>query len=84
MTTGTLKGSNEDWKQLANCRGMDISLFFEGYETSTEIQLKVDSICAACPVKTECYTFALENGLEGGVFGKKYIQPKHKARNKKR
>lgn len=84
MTIGTLKGSNEDWKDLAKCRGMDISLFFERYEESTEVQLKVDSICNSCPVQAECYAFAVENKLEGGVFGKRYIQPKHKARNKKR
>jgi WhiB family redox-sensing transcriptional regulator len=83
MTIGTLNQS-DDWKTLANCKGMDVNLFFGMYEESTEVQLKVDSICSGCPVKTECYEYAIENGLESGVFGKRYIQPKHKARNKKR
>lgn len=72
MSEFYLKG--EEWKQFANCKGEDLNDFFDNYEESNEVQLKVDRICASCVVRNECLEWALENKMEGGVFGRKYLQ----------
>ena len=54
---------------------MDTSLFFEQYESSKKIQLKIDSICASCPVQQECKQYAIDNNCDG-TWGKVYFKPK--------
>jgi hypothetical protein len=75
---------NDDWKKFANCKGMDVNLFFDDYEDSSETQLLVDKTCGDCVVRKQCLEWALENKLEGGVFGRKYLvqSPKGKKRRK--
>lgn len=77
---------NELWKLDAACRKAKVPMldFFDNYERSVEVQHRIDSLCASCPVETQCLEWAIEEKLEGGVFGRKFIQPKHKTRNKKR
>lgn len=75
---------NEDWKQFANCKGEDINKFFDAYEESSAIQLEVDTMCANCVVRTQCLDWAIEEGLEGGVFGRRYLTPTPKGRAKRK
>jgi Transcription factor WhiB len=52
----------------AACRTADPALFFpEPGDTATEAQ--AIAICAACPVRAECYDAALANKEEAGVWG---------------
>lgn len=71
--------SNEKWIEFANCKGMDLNDFFDNYEASIEVQLRVDKTCANCVVRQQCLDWAIEEGLEGGVFGRRYL--KQNARN---
>ena len=55
----------EDWTIAAACRGMDPDeLFVQG-----AAQNRAKSVCAACPVRTECLADALDNRVEFGVWG---------------
>ncbi len=65
--------SDENWKQWANCKGEPLENFFEAYENSNKIQLRIDAMCANCVVKTQCLDWAIENDLQGGVFGRKFL-----------
>lgn len=68
--------SEEDWRHRSACRDYDRSLFFpvtdDDDETEEEPPLAdptVKVICDACPVRTECLKYALENHIEYGIFG---------------
>ena len=61
----TAKKWVEDWTIAAACRGMDPDeLFVQG-----AAQNRAKSVCAACPVRTECLADALDNRVEFGVWG---------------
>ncbi|QDP95089.1 WhiB family transcriptional regulator [Microlunatus elymi] len=54
----------EDWTLQANCRGMEDALFPEASE-----QKRARTVCAGCPVRSECLAEALDNRIEWGVWG---------------
>lgn len=61
------------WQDAAACRGEDIGLFFgpDG-ERQPEREIrerKAKSICARCPVQTECLEYALSRPEKYGVWG---------------
>lgn len=55
---------------------MDINLFFEDYEESSEVAKRIDSeVCLHCPVIKQCFDFATQmedpykaHGVFGGVY----------------
>ncbi len=56
---------DEDWTSRAACReDKPDALFVRGAE-----QNKAKSVCASCPVRTECLAEALDNQIEWGVWG---------------
>ncbi len=60
------------WLRDAACLNEDAELFFPLAETgpANERQIaQAKAVCAGCPVKTDCLRFALDNGLDEGVFG---------------
>lgn len=64
------------WREQSLCRGLDVSVWFPstnlGYEpgvTQRGMYGEARSICAACPVATECLDYALANRIDHGVFG---------------
>ncbi|MFD7922054.1 WhiB family transcriptional regulator [Streptomyces sp. NPDC059740] len=56
----------ENWTRLGLCRQMDNPdvLFVQSSE-----QHRVKTICAGCPVRTECLAHALDERIEWGVWG---------------
>jgi hypothetical protein len=76
--------TDQSWREFANCKGKPLNWFFDDYEDSVAIQLKVDDICKNCVVRMQCLEWATENKVEGGVFGRKYFQQADKAKRKKR
>lgn len=57
--------SIDDWTTSAACRGMDPDeLFVQG-----AAQNRAKTVCAGCPVRTECLADALDNRVEFGVWG---------------
>lgn len=60
-----------NWKNDSACRGMDTNTFFDEYEENPETRSFVDSICAECPVRKQCFASAVTNkgwGVWGGIY----------------
>lgn len=58
--------ANRDWIEQAKCRDADDVPFFPSNRREL---VKALSFCNACPVSTECLQYALDNGIEYGVWG---------------
>ena len=59
------------WQDLALCLGMDTNLFFDLYETDTNVAKNIDQACISCPVIAMCYKYGTESdnyGVWGGVY----------------
>jgi hypothetical protein len=59
------------WQSQAACRDADPELFFPTGETAPAIvqTQKAKTICDRCPVLETCLQWAMDNGLEDGVWG---------------
>ena len=53
-----------EWTLRAKCRDMADALFPEGKD-----QKRARTVCAGCPVRSECLAEALDNRIEWGVWG---------------
>jgi hypothetical protein len=68
------RGINPDdvqWEDLALCRGLPTTLFFEVYEQDKLAALYVDEMCLRCPVMKQCALSSQTNngfGVWGGVY----------------
>ena len=60
------------WWDLALCKGMDTNLFYEKYESDSNIAKNIDEMCLSCPVISMCYESGVE-GNEYGVWGGVYL-----------
>lgn len=62
-----------DWRHRAACRGYDPEIWFptaaEGASVFEAQVAEAKSVCAMCPVRFECLTWALESGQDYGVWG---------------
>ncbi|WP_216205344.1 WhiB family transcriptional regulator [Amycolatopsis aidingensis] len=60
-----------DWRHRAACRDEDPELFFPvsdvGPGAAQVAQAK--AVCARCPVRAQCLQYALDNGLDYGIYG---------------
>lgn len=54
------------WMADANCRGLDVNVFFPNRGESLE---QIRKICRACDVQAECLAYALNNGEVHGTWG---------------
>ncbi|EOD70187.1 MULTISPECIES: WhiB family transcriptional regulator [Amycolatopsis] len=59
------------WAELAACKDEDPELFFPISEVGPGARqtAQAKAVCARCPVRAECLGYALDNGLDHGVFG---------------
>lgn len=60
-----------DWRHEAACRDEDLELFHPiGVSGPALMQLaEAKTVCRRCPVVTACLAFALDTGIDSGVFG---------------
>ena len=60
-----------DWRDLADCRDSEPTLFFPVGTTGPAIdQIEAAiAICMTCPVQESCLQYALETGQDSGVWG---------------
>lgn len=59
------------WRELAACRTADPDLFFPIGKTGPaigEIQ-RAKAVCAGCPARERCLTFALDTRQDFGIWG---------------
>ena len=76
---GNNKEVNDDWKQRAACRGMDIKIFFPDHSevnvNSRLVWVQGKQVCDSCVVRQECVEYQLpfeekacrRDGLWGGL-----------------
>lgn len=57
---------NEDWQGSARCRGLDSDQFFVRGSAQARHAIRV---CERCTVRVECLQYAIENGVDFGVWG---------------
>ena len=60
-----------EWWHLGLCRGMDTNLFYDKYESDSNIAKSIDEACLSCPVIKMCYDAGVDNeeyGVWGGVY----------------
>jgi WhiB family redox-sensing transcriptional regulator len=66
-----MKRMISDWPSQAACRDEDPELFFPVSEMGPGARqaAQAKAVCARCPVRAECLEYALDNGLDHGIFG---------------
>jgi WhiB family redox-sensing transcriptional regulator len=57
----------QDWRFDASCRDVDPEIFFP-VSAKPEFAREALAICATCPVREQCLSWALEIGADG-VWG---------------
>jgi len=61
------------WRDAGACRGKDIVLFFgpdgERQPEREVRERKAKAVCAACPVRAECLTYAVSRPEKYGTWG---------------
>jgi len=69
---GPVVGSDRaSWRESAACRFLDTELFFpigKAGRAREEIQ-RAKEVCASCPVRQACLTFALDTHQAYGIWG---------------
>jgi WhiB family transcriptional regulator, redox-sensing transcriptional regulator len=60
-----------DWRDNAACLHADPDLFFPLSTTGVAVPQveRAKRICQACPVRTACLTWALDQGSSSGIWG---------------
>lgn len=59
---------NPDWREKANCQGIDVDEFFAEH-TSYANRPLLERVCANCDVQLECLAFALKYDVIGWWAG---------------
>ena len=71
--TAVLPRPNWGWQDAAACRGEDLMLFFgpdgERQPERDIRERKAKAVCASCPVRERCLTFALDTHQDFGIWG---------------
>jgi len=57
-----------DWRDLAECRGLDDAIFFPFSEDPLASK-PAKRVCQVCPVQYHCLAFALESAQPSGIWG---------------
>jgi WhiB family redox-sensing transcriptional regulator len=59
------------WAELRACKDEDPELFFPISEVGPGAWqvAQAKAVCARCPVRSDCLAYALDNGLDHGIFG---------------
>lgn len=60
-----------DWRHRAACQDEDPELFFPVSDLGPGARQaqEAKAVCARCPVRARCLEYALDNGLDFGIFG---------------
>lgn len=65
--------NKHSWKDDAPCLNMETNDFFENYEESIEHRKSIDSLCAECPLRRQCFAVGVSQ-KEWGVWGGVYLE----------
>ena len=59
---------NQPWRAKAACNGLDPTIFYPQSDDDDEAS-PAKSVCAVCPVQTECLEYALGFREKEGIWG---------------
>jgi WhiB family redox-sensing transcriptional regulator len=59
----------EKWWELGECKGSDPEAWFPGQGAPSPTIGDMKATCAACPVRVDCLTAALDEGEKFGIWG---------------
>jgi WhiB family transcriptional regulator, redox-sensing transcriptional regulator len=57
------------WRDQAACRDVVTAEYDPFFADAAELQLEALAICATCPVRDACLTFAVRTGQQYGIWG---------------
>jgi WhiB family transcriptional regulator, redox-sensing transcriptional regulator len=57
------------WRDQAVCRDVVTADYDPFFADTAELQLEAIAICATCPVRDACLTFAVRTGQQYGIWG---------------
>jgi WhiB family transcriptional regulator, redox-sensing transcriptional regulator len=57
------------WRDQAACRDVVTADYDPFFADATDVQLEAIAICATCPVRDDCLTFAVRTGQQYGIWG---------------
>jgi WhiB family redox-sensing transcriptional regulator len=57
------------WRDHAACRDVVTAEYDPFFADNAELQAEAIAICAGCPVRDDCLTFAVRTGQQYGVWG---------------
>ena|SRR5579863_8258127 len=62
---------SDEWWGLAACRDAEPEVFFPISATSAsgDTVARAKAVCAACPVQSQCLSYALRHRQEQGIWG---------------
>jgi len=73
----SLRLPSRQWADKAACKGSDPTLFFTDSVVAREV---AKSVCADCPVCSDCLEWALAVGIKEGIWGGKSSRERKKLR----
>jgi WhiB family redox-sensing transcriptional regulator len=61
----------DEWWSVAACRDAEPELFFpiSANSASSPLVKRAKLICASCPVRSKCLSYALDHRQEQGIWG---------------
>ena len=75
---------NEEWRSQAECRGMDVNLFFPEQGVDIKHIHAIKEICRSCQVKVECLESALNTEMDlYGFYGGKSARERRTIRSQR-
>ena len=71
------------WRQQAACGGEDPELFFPSGVRAAVFQVaQAKAVCRRCPVEATCLSWALQAGVDDGVWGGQTEEERRAARRR--
>jgi len=84
---GPVADLRKDWKEFANCRGLDYNIFFpseDGSVVTKEVENNAKAVCWRCSVRDECLEYAITTGQEDGIWGGMTYKERRSERRRRR
>ena len=63
---------DEDWREVARCRDEEPEQFFPVGEKGRAVRMQIEEakfFCRRCDVREACAEYAIENGIDHGIWG---------------
>ena len=81
--SAAFRTASAGWASLGACRDSDPDLFFPIASSGLALQqiAEAKAVCARCPVRVDCLSYALETGQDAGVWGGASAEERRKIRS---